>query len=67
MNVKFHKNCETGEILKISCATCHLVKFDTHTTSFFLRTFFPKCQRYVLKCTQRNPRIICITHGVIQL
>ena len=30
MNVQFHKNCETGEILKISCATCHLVKFDIH-------------------------------------
>ena len=31
MNVKFHKNCETGEILKISYATFHLVKFDIHT------------------------------------
>ena len=29
MNVKFHKNCENiGKILKISCASCHFVKFD---------------------------------------
>ena len=31
MNVKFHKNRQnTGKILKISCASCHFVKFDSN-------------------------------------
>ena len=35
INVKFHKNCEkTGEVLKISCARCHFVKFDIYFLGF---------------------------------
>ena len=30
MNVKFHKNCDTGKILKISCVGCNFVKFNIH-------------------------------------
>ena len=31
MNVKFHMNCEnTSKVLKISCARCHLEKFDIY-------------------------------------
>ena len=29
INVKFHEDCEnTGKTLKISCVSCHFVKFD---------------------------------------
>ena len=41
INVKFHKNCEnTGESLKISCARCNFVKFDSHFLGLPQEIFF---------------------------
>ena len=48
MNVKFHKNCENiGKILKISCITCHFVKFDI----YFLGLYYEKFSLVLLQMT----------------
>ena len=40
MNDKFHKNCDTGKILKISCVGCNFVKFNIHFLGLPTEIFF---------------------------
>ena len=49
MNVKFHKNCETGEILKISCATCHLTCQRVIHNELLFKNIFPKMSTLCIK------------------
>ena len=40
MNDKFHKNCDTGKILKISCVGCNFMKFNIHFLGLPTEIFF---------------------------
>ena len=43
MNVKFHMNCENiSKVLKISCASCLLEKFDIYLLGLPEEIFFVK-------------------------